>query len=134
MMRTLGRKIEITATYRGVNVGHWFLSENRIYAAWAYSEFKRLLFRSLILLDESHGWVFREWYWNYSRYLEYVLSNSSVPTKDSDDKTLPLGVAEWFAKQMSRLEEGTLSAHQENAMKELLTIIRDRESTNSPSV
>ena len=134
LMRTLERKIEITDMYRGVNVGHWFLSENRIYAAWVYSEFKRLLFRSLILLDESHGWVFREWYWNYSRYLEFVLSNSSVPTKDSDDKTLPLGVVEWFAKQMSRLEEGTLSAHQENALKELLTIIRDRESTNSPSV
>jgi hypothetical protein len=88
----------------------------------------------LILIDKSHIWAFREWYWNYSHCLEFVLSNSSVPTKDSDDKTLPLGVAEWFAKQMSRLEEGTLSAHQENAMKELLTIIRDREPTNSPSV
>ena len=120
--------------YRGVSVGYWFLSENRAYAAGVYSEFKRLLFRSLILLDESHGWVVREWYWNYSRYLEFVLSNSSVPTKDSDDKTLPRGTVEWFAKQISRLEEGSLLAHQEIAMKELLSIIRDRESRDNPSV
>jgi|CXWL01.1.fsa_nt_gi superfamily II DNA or RNA helicase len=134
LMRALERKVEISDMYRGVSVGYWFLSENRAYAAGVYSEFKRQLFRFLILLDESHGWVFREWYWNYSRYLEFVLSNSSVPTKDSDDKTLPLGAAEWFAKQMVRLEQGTLSAHQENAMKELLTIVQDRAPTNSPSV
>jgi hypothetical protein len=133
-MRTLGRKVEITDTYRGVNVGHWFQMENRIHPAGVLSAFHRLLFKSLILLDESHGWVFREWYWNYSRYLEFVLSNSSVPTKDSDDKTLPLGAVEWFAKQISRLEEGSLLAHQEIAMKELLTIIRNRESTGSTSV
>ena len=126
--------MEITDMYLGVNVGYWFLSENRIYAACVYSEFHRLLFRSLILLDESHGWVSREWYWNYSRYLEFVLSNSSVPTKDSDDKTLPRGTVEWFAKQMRRLEEESLLAPQDNAMKELLAIIRDRQSTNSPSV
>lgn len=134
LMRTLGRKVEITDTYRGVNVGHWFQMENRIHTAGVLSAFHRLLFKSLILLDESHGWVFREWYWNYSRYLEFVLSNSSVPTKDSDDKTLPLGAVEWFAKQISRLEEGSLLAHQEIAMKELLTIIRNRESTGSTSV
>lgn len=134
LMRTLERKVEIMDTYLGVNVGYWFLNENRAYAAGVYSEFKRLLFRSLILLDESHGRVLREWFWNYSHHLEFVLSNSSVPTKNSDDKVLPLGAVEWFAKQMSQLEEGTLSAHQENAMKELLTVIRDRESTDSPSV
>ena len=134
LMRSLKRKMEITDMYLGVNVGYWFLSENRIYAACVYSEFHRLLFRSLILLDESHGWVSREWYWNYSRYLEFVLSNSSVPTKDSDDKTLPRGTVEWFAKQMRRLEEESLLAPQDNAMKELLAIIRDRQSTNSPSV
>ena len=88
----------------------------------------------LKLLNESQGWVFREWYWSYSHYLEFVLSNSSVRTKDSDDKNLPRGVAEWFAKQVSRLEEGSLLAHQEIAMKELLTIIRNRESTGSTSV
>jgi hypothetical protein len=134
LMRSLKRKMEITDMYLGVNVGYWFLSENRIYAAGAYSPLKQSLFRSLILIDESHGWVFREWYWNYSHCLEFVLSNSSVPTKDSDNKTLPLGVTKWFGKQVSLIERGSLLARQENAMKELLTIIRDRESTDSPSV
>lgn len=133
-MRMLSRKIAITDMYRGISIGYWFLDENRIYAAGAFSDFKCLLFRSLILLDESRGWVLRDWYWNYSHYLEFVLSNSSAPTKDSGDGTLPLGVVEWFAKQVSSLEKGTLSAHQENAMKELLTIVRDRERPKGQSV
>ena len=114
-MRTLTRKIEISDMYLGVNVGYWFQMENRIYAAWGFSEFKRLLFRSLILLDESHGRVLKEWYWNYSHCLEFFLSNSSVPSKDSDDKTRHPGhgAAEWFAEQMSLLEKGTLLARQE---------------------
>ena len=131
-MRTLSRKITITDMYRGINVGYWFQMENRIYAAWALSEFKRLLIRSLILLDESHGWVLRDWYWNYSHCLEFVLSNSFALTKEYTYNGLPLG--EWFGKQVSLMEKGSLLARQENAMKELLTIIRDRESTNSPSV
>jgi hypothetical protein len=126
--------MEISDVYLGVNVGFWFQMENRIYAAWAFSEFHRLLFRSLILLDESQGRVLKEWYWNYSHCLEIILSNSSLPTRDSADETLPLSAAEWFAKQMSVLNKGTLLAHQENAMKELFSIIRDRESMNSPSV
>ena len=134
LMRTLERKVEITDMYLGVNVGYWFLGENRIHAAGGFSPVHQLLFRSLISIDESHGRFLREWYWNYSHCLEFVLSNSSMPTRNSDDNTLPLGAAEWFAEQMSLLEKGTLLARQENAMKELLTIIRDRESTNSPSV
>jgi superfamily II DNA or RNA helicase len=134
LMRTLTRKIEITDMYLGTNVGYWFLSENRIHAAGVFSPVHQLLFRSLILIDESHGRFLREWYWNYSHCLEFVLSNSSVPTKDSDDKALPLGVSYWFAKQMSLLEKGSLLAPHENAMKELLTIVQDRAPTNSPSV
>jgi superfamily II DNA or RNA helicase len=131
-MRTLGREVEITDTYLGVNVGHWFQMENRIYTAGVLSEFHRLLFRSLILLDESHGRVLREWFWNYSHCLEFVLSNPSALTKDYNYHGLPLG--EWFGKQVSLMEKGALSTRQENAMKELLAIVRDRESTNSSSV
>ena len=47
LMRSLKGKIEITDIYLGVNVGHWFHMESQIYTAGAYSEFKRLLFRSL---------------------------------------------------------------------------------------
>src|SRR5262249_7006399 len=103
-------------------------------AADVFSEYKRLLFRSLILIDEQHGFLLKDWYWNYSHCLEFVLSNSSLPTKDSADETLPLNAAEWCAKQMSLLDKGTLLARQENAMKELLAIIRERESTNIQSV
>ncbi len=131
MMRTLEGKVEITDTYLGKDVGHWFRCENHIYATGVLSAVHQLLFRSLISIDESHGWFLRDWFWNYSHCLEFVLSNSSVPTKDSN---LPLGAAEWFAKQMSLMEKRSLLAYQENAMKELLAIIRDRESTNSPSV
>ena len=131
-MESLTRKVEISDMYLGVNVGYWFQVENRIYAAWAFSEIKRLLFRSLILLDESQGRVLREWYWNYSHCLEFVLSKSFALTKEYIYNGLPLG--EWFGKQVSLMEGGSLLAHQENAMKDLLAIIRDRESTNSPSV
>ena len=134
LMRTLERKVESTDTYLGVNVGFWFLGENRIHAAGLFSPIHQLLFRSLISINESHGKFLREWYWNYSHCLDFVLSNSSLPAKDSADETLPLGAAEWYAKQMSLLDKGTLLARQEAAMKELLNIIRKRESTNSPSV
>ena len=106
--------------------------ESQIYIAGVFSEFKRLLYRSLILLNENHGWVLIDWYWNYSHCLEFVLSNSFALTKEYTYNGLPLG--EWFGKQVSLMEKGSLLARQENAMKELLTIIRDRESTNSPSV
>ncbi|MCX5721037.1 MAG: Helicase associated domain protein [Nitrospirae bacterium] len=132
LMRTLGRKVVITDTFRGVNVGHWFQMESQIYAAGAFSDFKRLLFKSLILLDENHGRVLNEWFWNYSHCLEFVLSKSSALTNEYSYHGLPLG--EWFGKQVSLMESGALLARQEDAMKELLTIIRDRESTDSPSV
>ena len=131
-MRTLSRKVKITDMYRGVDVGYWFLNENRIHAAGVSSPVHRLLFRSLIMIDEGHGWVFREWFWNYSHCLEFVLSNPSALTKEYTYNGLPLG--EWFGKQVNLMESGSLLARQENAMNELLTIIRDRESTNSPSV
>lgn len=131
LMRTLSRKVQITDTYRSVNVGHWFQVEGQIYAAGVFSEFKRLLFKSLIHLNENHGWVLRDWYWNYSHCLEFVLSKSSALTMDYNYHGLPLG--EWFGKQVSLMERGSLLARQENAMKELLTIIRDRESRDSPS-
>jgi hypothetical protein len=132
LMRTLGRKIEITDTYLGVKLGDWFQLENQIYTAGVLSEIKRLLFKSLVLLNENHGRVLRDWYWNYSHCLEFVLSRPSALTKEYTYNGLPLG--EWFGKQVSLMEKGSLLARQENAMKELLTIIRDRESTDSPSV
>jgi hypothetical protein len=52
-MRSLKRKIEITDMYLGASVGYWFLSENRIYVAGAFSPLRRSLFRSLILIDET---------------------------------------------------------------------------------
>jgi hypothetical protein len=130
-MRTLSREIKITDTYRGVNVGHWFQLESQIFAAEAFSEFKRLLFKSLNHLNESHGWVLRDWYWHYSHCLEFVFSKSSLLTNEFTYNGLPLG--EWFGKQVSLMERGSLLARQENAMKELLTSIRDRESTDNPS-
>jgi superfamily II DNA or RNA helicase len=132
LMRTLSRQIKITDTYRGVNVGQWFQMENQIYAAGVFSEFKRLLFKSLNHLNESHGWVLKDWYWHYSHCLEFVFSISSALTNAYTYHGLPLG--EWFGKQVSLMERGSLSARQENAMKELLTIIQDRESRDSPSV
>lgn len=131
-MRTLSREIKISDTYRGVNIGHWFQMESQIYAAGVFSEFKRLLFKSLNHLNKSHGWLLRDWYWHYSHCLEFVFSNSSALTKEFSYNGLPLG--EWFGKQVSLLERGSLSARQENAMEEFLTIVRDRESTDSPSV
>jgi hypothetical protein len=132
LMRTLSRQIKITHTYRGVNVGPWFQMETRMYAEGGFSEYKRLLFKSLTHLNESRGWVLRDWYWHYSHCLEFVFLKSSALTNARTYHGLPLG--EWFGKQMSRLDTGTLSAHQEHAMKDLLAIIRDRESTHIPSV
>ena len=106
--------------------------ENRIYTAGAFSELRRLLFKSLLLLDESYGRVLREWFWTYSHCLEFALSKSSALIKEYSYQGLPLG--EWFGKQVSLMESGSLLARQEDAMKELLTIIRNRESTDSPSV
>jgi superfamily II DNA or RNA helicase len=131
MMRTLSRQIKITDTYRGVNLGHWFQMETQIYAAGAFSEFKRLLFKSLNHLNESHGWVLRDWYWHYSHCLEFVFSKSSALTDAYTYHGLPLG--EWFGKQVSLMERGSLLARQENVMKELLIIIRNRESRDNPS-
>jgi hypothetical protein len=132
LMRALSRQITITDTYCGVKVGHWYQEENLIYTAGGLSEFHRLLFKSLILLNEKYGLVLRDWYWHYSHCLEFVLSNSSALTKEYSYNELPLG--EWFGKQVSLMGRGSLLATQENAMKELLTVIRDRESTDSPSV
>jgi hypothetical protein len=83
-------------------------------------------------IDESQDRFLREWYWNYSHCFEFVLQTSSVPTKQSDYGNLPLQSPEWFAKQMSLLEEGALLAPQEIAMNELLTIVKDRKSSDSP--
>jgi hypothetical protein len=130
-MRSLKRKIEITDMYLGVNVGYWFLRENRIYVAGAFSPLRRLLFGSLILLDESHGQVLREWFWNYSHCLEFVLSNPAALTKEYSYNGLPLG--EWFGKQMRLMESGSFNDSQENAMKELLTLIGTKEPKNNPS-
>jgi hypothetical protein len=131
-MRALSRQITITDTYRGVKVGHWYQAENQIYTAGVLSEFQRLLFKSLILLNENYGLVLRDWYWHYSHCLEFVLSNSTALTKEFSYNKLPLG--KWFGKQVSLMGTGSLLNTQESAMKELLTIVRDRESTNSPSV
>lgn len=130
-MRSLKRKIEITDMYLGVDLGYWFLRESRIYAAGAFSPLRRLLFGSLILLDESHGQVLREWFWNYSHCLEFVLSNPSALTKEYTYNGLPLG--EWFGKQMRLMESGSFIDSQENAMKELLTLIGTKEPKNNPS-
>jgi superfamily II DNA or RNA helicase len=132
LMRTLSRQIKITDTYRGVNVGHWFQMETQIYAAGVFSEFKRLLFKSLNHLNESHGWVLRDWYWHYSHCLEFVFSTSSALTDAYTYHGLPLG--KWFGKQVSLMGTGSLLNTQENDMKELLTIVRDRESRNNLSV
>ena len=76
-MRTLSRQIKVTDMYRGVNIGHWFQMESQIYTTGAFSEFKRLLFKSLNHLNESHGWVLRDWYWHYSHCLESLFPKSS---------------------------------------------------------
>jgi superfamily II DNA or RNA helicase len=132
-MRTLERPIELPDTYGGVNVGDWFLTERSIYRAGAFSAVHQLLFRSLIFIDEHLSTYLREWYWNYSHCLEFVLSKSTLPTKAPDDTTLPAGASYWFAKQMSLLGKGSLLARQENVMKELLTIVRERESRKNLS-
>jgi len=131
LMRTLERKVEITDSYLGNNVGHWFQMENRIYTAKVLPDFQHLLFKSLILLDESHGRVLREWFWNYSHCLEFVLSKSSALVNEYNYNGLPLG--EWFGKQMRLMESGSLLARQENAMKELLAILKERESPSNSS-
>ena len=131
LMRTLSRKIDIADTYRTVKVGEWFQVESQIYAAGAFSEIKRLLFRSLIYLDENHGSVLKDWFWNYSHCLEFVLSNPTAPMKDFSSDGIHFG--EWFEKQVGLMEKGALLVRQENAIQELLTIRKDRSTRERPS-
>lgn len=122
-MGELSQKIAITDMYHSLSLGYWFARENQRYAAGSLSESQRLLFRSLILLDESHGKVLREWYWNYSHCVELELSNSSLfikVAKNSNDGIPYQPTLKWFSKQMGMLQKGTLLAQQESAMKELL--------------
>lgn len=88
LMRDLTRKIAITDMYRFINVGYWFTRENQRYVAGGLSESQRLLFRSLVLLDESDGQAMRDWYWTYSHCLEFQLLKLSLLTtltKDLED-------------------------------------------------
>jgi len=134
LMRDLTRKIAITDMYRFINVGYWFTRENQRYVAGGLSESQRLLFRSLVLLDESDGQAMRDWYWTYSHCLEFQLLKSSLLTtltKDLEDRALHHPDPKWLSRQMSLLQKGVLTAKKQSAMRELLAIGSEKQSSQS---